>query len=157
MTAANLDLLDAEWFARYARSVDELTGRLDAISIEATAEACHRGHDRDRGFFSTKAWIKHHVQLTGPDAHGRIQTMRMFDLLPTWAAAARSGEVGVAQTRLMARVAANPRVHVGLLGVPTEGGCHHRPRCLPGGATGSRKIRKKSPENYTNTYHGAFL
>ena len=113
LTAANLDLLDAEWFARYARSVDELTARLNAISIEATAEARHRGHDRHCGFFSMKAWIKHHVQLTGSEAHGRIQTMRMFDLLPTWAAAARSGEVGVAQTRLMARVAANPRIHAG--------------------------------------------
>jgi hypothetical protein len=39
----------------------------------------------------------------------------MFELLPTWAAAARSGEVGIAQTRLMARVAANPRVHNALI------------------------------------------
>ncbi len=115
LTAANLDLLDRDWFARYARSVDELAARLDAIGIETAAEAQRRGHDRDKGFFSTKAWIKHHVQLTGPEAHGRMQVTRMFDLIPTWADAARTGEVGVAQTRLMARVAANPRVHVALL------------------------------------------
>ena len=41
--------------------------------------------------------------------------MRFFDLVPAWAAAAGSGEVGVAQTRLMARVAANPRLHVALV------------------------------------------
>lgn len=115
LRSADLTVLGREWFARYVRSLDEVAARLDAIGIEAAAEAQRRGHDRDQGFFSTKAWLKHHVQLTGPDAHGRMQTLRLFELLPSWAAAARSGEVGVAQTRLMARVAANPRVHVALL------------------------------------------
>jgi hypothetical protein len=88
LTAANLDLLDRDWFARYTRSVDELAARLDAIGIEAAPEAQRRGHDRDKGFFSTKTWIKHHVQLTGPEAHGRIQVTRMFNLIATWADAA---------------------------------------------------------------------
>jgi hypothetical protein len=89
LTRANLDHLDRDWFARCARSIDELTARLDTISIEA-AEAQRRGH-------------------------GRIQTMHMFEPIPTWATAPRTGEVGIAQTRLMARVAANPRVHDALL------------------------------------------
>ena len=115
LATADLATLDRDWFARYARSVDELTARLDAIGIAAAAEAQRRGHDRDRGFLSTKAWVKHHVQVTGPEAHGRLQVTRMFELLPSWMHAARSGEVGIAQTRLMARVAANPRVHVALI------------------------------------------
>lgn len=110
LAEADLGVLDREWFARYARSVDELAARIDTVGIAVAAEAERRGHDRDRGFFSSKAWIKHHAQLSGPEAHGRMQVVRLFDLAPTWAAAARSGEVGVGQTRLMARVAADPNV-----------------------------------------------
>ncbi len=115
LAIAEPGLLDGEWFARYIRSLDELGARIDALGIEAAAEAQRRGHDRDRGFFSTKAYIKHHGQLTGPEAHGRMQVVRLFELVPSWAQAARTGEVGVAQTRLMARVAANPRVHIALI------------------------------------------
>jgi hypothetical protein len=89
-----------------------LAWRLGAAVV---AEAERRGHDRAKGFFSTKAWVQHDVQLSGPEAHGRVQVMRLFELVSAWAAAARSGEVGVGQTRLMARVAANPRVHVALV------------------------------------------
>ena len=116
LAGADLSLLDDEWFARYARSVDESAARFDAMGVAvAAAEAQRRGHDRAKGFFSTKSWIKHHVQLTGPEAHGRLQAMRFFELVPAWAAAAGLDEVGVAQTRLMTRVAASPRVHGALV------------------------------------------
>jgi len=114
LASADLGLLDDAWFARYARSIDELRSRIDAIGVDVAAEVRRRGHGRADGYFSTKAWIKHHVQLSGPEAHGRAQVVRLFELVPAWAAAARSGEVGVGQTRLMARVAANPRVHEAL-------------------------------------------
>ena len=35
LTTADLGTLDRDWFARYARSVDELTARLDAIGVAA--------------------------------------------------------------------------------------------------------------------------
>ena len=115
LAGADVEGLSDEWFARYSRSIDESAARFDALGVAVAAEAERRGHDRAKGFLSTKSWIKHHVQLTGPEAHGRMQTMRFFELVPAWAAAAGSGEVGVAQTRLMARVAANPRVHVAMV------------------------------------------
>lgn len=112
---ADLSVLDRQWIARYAQSTDELMARVDAVAIGVAAEIQDRGHDRDLGFFSTKAWLRHHVRLSGPEAHARMQVVRMFELIPGWADAARRGEVGVEQTRLMARIAANPRVHVALM------------------------------------------
>lgn len=112
---ADIPLLDREWFNRYAQSANELLAAVDAVNVGIAAEVQSRGHDRGHGFFSTKAWVKHHVHLSGPDAARRVQVMRMFELLPEWAQAARRGEVGVEQTRLMARVAANPRVHVAVM------------------------------------------
>lgn len=44
-----------------------------------------------------------------------MQVVRMFELLPAWEGAALAGQVGVEQTRLIARVAANPRVHEALV------------------------------------------
>ncbi len=114
LAEADLGVLDREWFARYARSVDELLARVDALTVDVAAEVQRRGHDRASGFFSTKCWVKHHAQVSEPEARGRSQVMRLFVLIPKWAAAAKSGEVGFGQTRLMARVAANPRVHIAL-------------------------------------------
>jgi hypothetical protein len=39
LAIADLGVLDREWFARYARSVDELAARIDALGIEVEAEA----------------------------------------------------------------------------------------------------------------------
>jgi hypothetical protein len=108
---ADLSVLDDEWFARYAVSGEELAARVDAVLIRIAAEVERRGHGRRDGFFSSKAWLKHFARLPGPEARARMQVVRLFELLPAWELAARRGEVGVHQTRLMARVAANPRVH----------------------------------------------
>jgi hypothetical protein len=49
-------------------------------------------------------------QLSGPEAHRRVQTARLHEALPDWATAQADGDVGVAQSELMARIAANPRI-----------------------------------------------
>lgn len=115
LQAADLSMLEDDWLTRYAKSADELLARVDSVNIDVAGHVRHRGHGREMGFFSTKSWLKHHVRLSGREAHRRMQVLRMFELLPGWARAARAGEVGVGQTRLMARVAANPRVHIALM------------------------------------------
>jgi hypothetical protein len=49
-------------------------------------------------------------RLSGPEAHRRVQTARLHTALPAWGDAEAEGDVGVAQSELMARVVANPRL-----------------------------------------------
>lgn len=107
---AELSLLGGDWFVRFAQSCNELFAAVDAVNIGVADEVERRGHDRSAGFFSTRAWLQHHLRISGADGRGRMQVVRLFSLLPEWAEAAREGRVGVEQTRLMARVAANPRI-----------------------------------------------
>ena len=65
---------------------------------------------RSDGVFSAKAWLKHRLQLSGPEAFRRVQTARMHARLPLWASGAGVGQVGVAQSELMGQLAANPRI-----------------------------------------------
>ncbi len=62
------------------------------------------------GFRTGKNWIRHRGQLSRAEAFRRIQTARMHRRLPAWAAASEDGTVGVAQSQLMAQIAANPRI-----------------------------------------------
>ena len=102
--------VDDEWFALLVGSVERLRTRADRLAIDVATEAKRRGHERERGFSSVKAYIAHHGRLSGPEALGRQRTMHMFDLLPGWERAAREGDIGVEQIRLMARTASNPRI-----------------------------------------------
>ena len=86
-----------------------------ATQVEAAAVAAAGAIDRsnpfrEQGFFSAKTVIKHMCKLSGPEAHRRVQTARLHDALPDWAQAEADGQVGVAHTELMARIAANPRI-----------------------------------------------
>lgn len=84
--------------------------------VEAAAAVAVAGHvDRERsfhddGFLSTKAWLRHRLQLSGPEAHRRVRCARMHRRLDDWVEVEQVGGVGVVQSELMARVAANPRV-----------------------------------------------
>ena len=97
-----------------AREAERLGSRMHAVQIDAMAAVERTGHERHLGFRSARAWSRHRHKLSRPTALGRSQTVRLFELLPRWAAAARAGEVGVDQTVLMARVAANPRLQEAL-------------------------------------------
>jgi hypothetical protein len=109
--AADMAGVDGEWLARFGQSINELLSQTQALAVAFAAEVERRGHDRRHGFTSTKRWLQHFLQLSGPEAHARIQITAVFDLLPVWGTAARAGEVGVDQVKSMARVAANPRLH----------------------------------------------
>ena len=93
------------------------------------------------------------ARSTDPDAP-LDKTVRAFrwGLIPSWANDHRIGARMVnaraetlKQKPSFRDLVKNRRVIIPTVGVPTEGGCHHRPGCVPGRATGLRKIRKKSP------------
>ena len=115
LMCAEVGSLDESWFARYVKSLDEVRARIDALVVDAAGECERRGHDRANGFFTSTSWITHHVGVPRVEARARIQVSRLFELLRCWSVAAHAGEVGVEQTRLMARVAANPRIHDALI------------------------------------------
>ena len=89
-------------------------GRRDA-AVAAAGAVDRRNPFRSQGFFSAKTVIKHMCKLSGPEAHRRVQTARLHEALPAWADAEADGEVGVAQSELMARIAANPRIESAVL------------------------------------------
>jgi hypothetical protein len=70
---------------------------------------------RHHGFFTAKAWMQHHLQLSGAEAYGRVQEAKLRRVARVWNDAVAGGQVGVAQSRLMARIAANPRIPGDLL------------------------------------------
>ncbi len=114
LARADLSVLGDEWISRYAASISEFEGTVHAVTARLAAEVQRRGHERSKGFHSAKAWLKHHMKLSGADARSRMQVVRLFALFPEWEQAALRGEVGVEQIELMARLAANPRVQEAL-------------------------------------------
>ena len=108
--------------ARRDRPDEDRTGRAGADGRGRRAGAAHdrrRHHRRGvrsrcahavQAYFNARTFLEQRAPLSGSEAHRRIQTARMRDRLSEWAAAARTGTVGVAQSEAMARVAANPRL-----------------------------------------------
>jgi len=114
LRAADLTMLDDDWLAHLVGACDSVATRALAASAAVAAEVERRGHRRESGFFTSKAYLRHHGLLSGPEALMRMKIVRLFDLLPEWKASAEQGDVGVDQVRLMAQIAANPRLHEAL-------------------------------------------
>ncbi len=102
--------LDATEMRAWLEGVEEIRRSVDAIAVAAAGAVDRHNPFRSQGFFSAKTVIKHMCMLSGPEAHRRVQTARLHEALPAWADAEADGEVGVAQSELMARIAANPRI-----------------------------------------------
>ena len=101
---------DAETTAAWAKGVESLRRQATAAGIAVADHLDVAQPFRGQGYFTAKAWMKHHLQLSGPEAHGRVQEAGLRRATAVWNNALAAGQVGVAQTRLMARVAANPRI-----------------------------------------------
>lgn len=112
---ADLGTLDDDWLAHLVHACDRVVTRTVAASASVAAEVERRGHALSSGFFTSKAYLKHHGLLSGPEALMRMKIVRLFDLLPDWSASAHRGDVGVDQIRLMAQIASNPRLHEALV------------------------------------------
>ena len=108
----NLDhgMLDGAALRQWAEGIEHVRRMVDLAATEATGRVDRTAPYTDEGFFNAKTWLRHRLQLSGPEAYRRVQTARMRHRLADWDMAARVGGVGVAQSELMARVAANPRI-----------------------------------------------
>jgi hypothetical protein len=111
-TLASIDpmTIEAEVLAQMVEGVEQLRRMTDATATDVACAVDVRTPFRTQGYFTARTFLKQRAQLSGSEAHRRIQTARMRDRLGEWAHAARTGTVGVAQSELMARVAANPRI-----------------------------------------------
>lgn len=107
--------MDAGELRGWLEGVEELRRSIEATAVAAAGAVDRRNPFRGQGFFSAKTVIKHMCKLSGPEAHRRVQTARLHEALPDWAAAEADGVVGVAQSELMARIAANPRIESAVL------------------------------------------
>ncbi|HUV17189.1 MAG TPA: hypothetical protein VMW33_01795, partial [Ilumatobacteraceae bacterium] len=106
---------DAATVAAWATGVEQLRRQTHAAAIAVADHLDVAEPFRDLGFFTARAWMKHHLQLSGSEAHGRVQEARLRRAVTVWNNALAAGQVGVAQTRLMARIAANPRIEPDVL------------------------------------------
>ncbi len=111
----DVTMLDAAGHRAWLEGIEQVRRRVDAASVRAVGELERSNPFRDQGFLSARTAIKHMLHLSGPEAFRRVQTVRMHDRLEAWRDAAEEGVVGVAQSELMGRVAANPRIDADVL------------------------------------------
>lgn len=102
--------LDAASAERVAVGVERLRRQADAAAGAVAGHIDRVEPFRGDGWFTAQRWLKHRLQLSGPEAHARLQAARFGVRVPVWAAAEGAGLVGVAQMRVMAAIAANPRI-----------------------------------------------
>ncbi len=107
--------LDPAELRAWLEDVETLRRTVDAAAVAAAGVIDRSNPFREQGFLSAKTPVKHMCRLSGPEAHRRVQTARLHDALPEWADAEADGRVGVAQSELMARIAANPRIPAAVL------------------------------------------
>ncbi|RLE24641.1 MAG: hypothetical protein DRJ50_04360 [Actinobacteria bacterium] len=110
LSTMDADRFDGERLELMAVGVEGLRRKVDRAGVVVAGHVDVVQPFRGDGFFNAKVWLKHRLKLSGVEAFRRVQTARMHARIPLWADAQWSGLVGVAQTELMARVVANPRI-----------------------------------------------
>jgi hypothetical protein len=105
-----LDQLDAEATELLVVGAERLRRTADAAAVAVAGHVDRTEPFRSAGFFNTVAYLKHRIQLSGPEAYQRVQMARQSAVLDRWASGHAAGSIGTAQFRLMARIAANPRI-----------------------------------------------
>jgi hypothetical protein len=101
---------DATEMRTWLEGVERTRRTVEAAAVAAAGAVDRSNPFRDQGFFTAKSVVKHMCHLSGPEAHRRVQTSRLHAGLRAWGDGEAAGRVGVAQSELMARVVANPRL-----------------------------------------------
>jgi hypothetical protein len=100
---------------QWLEGVEQVRRTVEAAAVAAAGAIDRSNPFRQQGFFSAKTVVKHMCRLSGPEAHRRVQTARLHEALTEWRAAEIDGQIGVAQSELMARVVANPRLRADIV------------------------------------------
>lgn len=106
----NFDQLDAEATEILVVGTEGLRRAVEAAAVSVAGHVDRTQPFRSLGFFSTTAYLKHRVQLSGQEAYQRVQIARQSPVLDRWVGGLAAGLIGTAQFRLMARIASNPRI-----------------------------------------------
>ncbi|MEM1333314.1 MAG: hypothetical protein AAGG08_07635, partial [Actinomycetota bacterium] len=70
------------------RGVESLRSQADAAAVDAARGLEASGHERDAGYFSTAAWLRHFLGLSSVESRVRMQVVRLFEAPPDWERAA---------------------------------------------------------------------
>lgn len=116
LLSEGLDPICAETAVDVIRGVESAGRRMAAAQAMALGSVRRRClHTRD-GHTSAKVMVRHVAELSGGEAAAREKTAVMLAALEQVEAAFVAGELGVDQTRLLARVYSNKRVRFAMAG-----------------------------------------
>ncbi len=102
--------LDMAALEQLAVGVEQVRRCAESAAVAVAERVDSTNPYRRDGFFNGKAWLRHRLQLTKSEAFRRVQGARAQQRIEPWTSASQLGEVGVAQSQLMAQIAANPRI-----------------------------------------------
>ena len=104
-----LDGLDGRRLADRLAEVERAIRALEAVAVSIVAEADRSGAFRDDRHVSVRGWVKASIRAADVDVTHRVRSARLAAAHPQCVAEMRSGRLGVAQVRELARVYANSR------------------------------------------------
>ncbi|HSP04277.1 MAG TPA: DUF222 domain-containing protein [Acidimicrobiales bacterium] len=108
--SASLDGVSPKEELALVRRLEELRRRLDHGTDQAVGHLDAGAAFSIDGHKTAKGALKAIGRLSGPEAHGRVQTSRALRRLPLVEAAYARGEIPTEHARALARTVANPRV-----------------------------------------------
>jgi hypothetical protein len=105
----DLEGLSPRQLERVLIELDMVRRQVDAMVAEIVGVAERTVAYVEDGHASVTGWVKATCNWSGGEAKATAQTARLLHALPEVREAAHSGALGLAQTRLLARLHANPR------------------------------------------------
>jgi Domain of unknown function (DUF222) len=106
---ADLERMDPRQLADTVQELDRVRRRAEMLLAEAVGVAERSTAYTEDGHASVAGWLRATCNTSKADATAFVQCSRLLQAIPEARSAAAAGRLGVAQTRLMARVFANPR------------------------------------------------
>ena len=106
---ADLEGLDPRALGRVLLELDGVRRRVEALIAETVGVAERTVAYAEDGHASVTGWVRATCNLSAVDTKAIVQCSRLLHAVPEVRVAAHAGMLGVAQTRLLARVHANRR------------------------------------------------
>ena len=106
---AELEAMTAPDLERVLQNLEGARRRVEAMIAEIVGVAERAVAYVEDGHASVSGWAKAACNWSGGEAKAMVQCARLLHAIPAARSAAHAGSLGVAQSRLLARVFANPR------------------------------------------------
>jgi len=102
-------MLDGRGLAGKMGDIERAIRKLEAAAVSIVAEAERREVLTDDGHVGVRGWVKASLRISDGEVLQRVRSARLCADQPDVLASMRTGRLGVAQLRDLARVYANPR------------------------------------------------